>query len=542
MKFKKATIKDFKRFTDLTVQGIPETTRLIMLAGPNGCGKSSFLDALNIWHNRAIRYISWQQDYHHKIGSSDLDQYNSGGMDQLYNHHVEIEFYEPETDSEKKKRFYFRSSYRNDPELQIQEIRRAGNPFDKGQVKRMIDNDAAVNRNYHKLASQGCEDLYSLGDESKTFGSYRRESIEKLQQPLSKLFPDLELEGLGNPLEDGTFRFTKGTSAGFAFINLSGGEKAVFDLILDLVVASRDYDNTVFCIDEPESHMNARLQAELLSVLYELIPDKCQLMLATHSIGMMRRARDIEASHPGTVVFLDFSFRPDGTQRDFDKHEVILPAMPDRTFWKRHHDVALDDLSELIAPRQIVLCEGAAHAGSEAIDASCYNKIFSVEFPDTLFISVGSNKDVEKRIAGLISLHEQTLKNTEIIRLRDRDELGEKATARRNSRGIRVLLQRNLESILLCDEILKKLCRKYESPEKDGCLIKTRDDQLKKIKAVANNDFKPAVQAVQHAAYQELPNLERSGDKEDFMLDILVPLITSETQTYIQLKQDLFGP
>ena len=37
MKFKRATIKDFKRFTDLTVEGIPETARLIMLAGPHGC-------------------------------------------------------------------------------------------------------------------------------------------------------------------------------------------------------------------------------------------------------------------------------------------------------------------------------------------------------------------------------------------------------------------------------------------------------------------------------------------------------------------------
>ena len=67
---------------------------------------------------------------------------------------------------------------------------------------------------------------------------------------------------LGNPMTDGTFRFTKGASQRFSFKNLSGGEKAVFDLILDLVVARHSYDDTVFCIDEPESHMNARLQAE----------------------------------------------------------------------------------------------------------------------------------------------------------------------------------------------------------------------------------------------------------------------------------------
>ena len=55
-------------------------------------------------------------------------------------------------------------------------------------------------------------------------------------------------------MSDGTFRFTKGASQRFSFKNLSGGEKAVFDLVLDLVVASHSYDNTVFCIDEPESH------------------------------------------------------------------------------------------------------------------------------------------------------------------------------------------------------------------------------------------------------------------------------------------------
>ena len=82
-----------------------------------------------------------------------------------------------------------------------------------------------------------------------------------------------------------------------------------------------------------------RIQSELLAVLYDLVPENCQLMLATHSIGMMRRARDIEAAQPGTVVFLDF----DGL--DFDDAQVISPAVRDVAFWNKAYDVALADLA-----------------------------------------------------------------------------------------------------------------------------------------------------------------------------------------------------
>ena len=43
MKFKSATVKDFRRFTDLTVSDIPETVHLIMLAGPEWLRQVVFL-------------------------------------------------------------------------------------------------------------------------------------------------------------------------------------------------------------------------------------------------------------------------------------------------------------------------------------------------------------------------------------------------------------------------------------------------------------------------------------------------------------------
>ena len=158
----------------------------------------------------------------------------------------------------------------------------------------MIDNDATVSKNFQRMAGQMFEGVFDPKNQPVTLGTFTEHFIGDIRTALSKLFPDLDLNSLSNPLESGIFRLTKGTSKGYSFKNLSGGEKAVFDLILDLVVARRAYDNTIFCIDEPEAHMHARLQAELLSVLYNLIPANSQLMLATHSIGMMRRARDIE--------------------------------------------------------------------------------------------------------------------------------------------------------------------------------------------------------------------------------------------------------
>ena len=347
------------------------------------------------------------------------------------------------------------------------------------------------------------------------------------------MFPDLELNSLGNPLREGTFRFTKGLSQGFVFKNLSGGEKAAFDLILDLVVARRDYDNTVFCIDEPESHMNMRLQAKLLSVLYSLIPENCQLMLATHSIGMMRLARDIESNAPGSVIFLDFG------DRNFDTPQIIEPAKADRTFWHRAYEVALDDLAALVAPSRVVVCEG--EMGKNSVDAPCYEQIFKDEFPDTRFAPMGGAREIEDDKRGLAEALRLLIDGLVVVRLIDRDDRTHIEIADLAAKGIRVLSRRNLESYLFDDEVLRALAVSADKQEKaDEILEKKRSIMATRPKHPPDN-LKPPSGEIYNACKDVLSLTQCGNNASTFMRDTLAPLIKSGMAVYEELKRDIFG-
>ncbi len=530
MRFKSAIIRDFKRFTHLTVQEIPETARLIMLAGPNGSGKSSFFDALNRWHQLSTRGSGWNDDYHLKTYSRKTLKWDQQQLTVAFHQPL------PNDPQEKKKLIYVRSAFRNDPEFETDRLSRIPNPLDETRVNRMIDNDVAISRNYRRLVGQ----VFGIFDAPPMMTTEFVESlINPVREPIRRLFPNLSLNSLANPMEDGTFRFTKNASDGFHYKNLSGGEKAVFDLILDMVIARKAYDNTLFCIDEPEAHMNARVQAELLSVFYELVPENCQLMLATHSIGMMRRARDIEAASPGSVVFLDFG------GRDFDEQVVIEPTTPDRTFWNTTYEVALDDLAALVAPERVVICEGqpiTSHAlGAHSLDARCYDSIFNREFPETRFVSMGSDRQILGDQRGLAEALGLLIGGLEVLRLIDRDARSSEEVTELAKEGVRVLSRRNLESYLFSDEVLTALAKRVGKAEKIGELLAEKSRILKARPGDAPDDLKPASGLIYNACKSILNLANPGNDNNAFMRVTLAPLIKPGMPIYEELERDIFG-
>jgi len=280
MKIKEIYLKNFKRFADLEIRGIAPTVKLVVLLGPNGCGKSSLFDAMLVKSHEYVR-----RGFNHEP-----DYYNYKAANTMDFPMPIITFHGDETNIPQA--IYVRTAYRNDPVVKIENISAQESVLQERRFSQMIHNDVSTSLNYSRLISNALERSFSKEDREKKLGEYQDETLGGIQNAMERLFPNLILNSLGNPLNDKTFTFDKGGSTGFPYKNLSGGEKSAFDLLLDIFVKREQFNNTVFCIDEPEAHMNPRLQGRLLEEIYRLINDNSQLWIATHAIGMMRKAWD----------------------------------------------------------------------------------------------------------------------------------------------------------------------------------------------------------------------------------------------------------
>ena len=386
MRIKSVHLKCYKRFTDLTIADIPAQARLVVLVGPNGSGKSSVFDSFLLKASATVNNYSLSGDREQYYDKDDARSRNSHEVAER----VVIEFHNPgDGQADLKSAFQVRSAYRNESDFRIEQLRAVRSEDAGPRIARIIDVDASVSQNYERMAWKGMQDLYRDASEKLTFGEYRKTSLGELQRALRSLFtdPELVLQDFGG-IQAGSFRFSKGGVSDFHYKNLSGGEKAAFDILLDVLVKRNVAADAVFCIDEPELHVATDLQGPLIASILKLLPNPTQLWIATHSIGIVREAYRMHQERPGEVTFLDFS------GRDFDAPVRIAPSTPNRVFWQNVYKVALDDLSSLVAPQRVVICEGSRDKHVNAFDARCYNELFVDESPETLFISQGGAGEI----------------------------------------------------------------------------------------------------------------------------------------------------
>ena len=532
MKIKSISIKNYKRFHDLTIDLGENPKRIIALVGPNGCGKSSVFDAL-LYHSNAFGPIGSTRSKNYLYHS--LNQEPNYSYQNITINFENENFYELRKrltqTGEEKTIFSFRSPYRYNSNLKVTqsqavaEIRLNSNgASDASSIdQKMEDNYRRLTIKYNNyLKTQDCRPSEA-----------KRHIIGELNDSINNCL-SLQIVDLGD-IEDGkgTMYFQKvDYTIPFEFDVLSSGEKEVVDLLLDLYLRKDTYSNSIFIIDEPELHLNTSIQKKLLIEINKLIGANCQLWIATHSIGFLRALQE-DFNEQSQII--EFNAENSWATTTY----ILSPIVKSRSNWKLLFSTALDDLTNLVSPKKLIYCEGIADPGRGGVelgfDANIYNKIFEEKYPETLFISSGGNTEPDQRSEIALAILSKVFTGIEILVLKDRDVSSGRFTTendrlvylRNNPKNHRMLDRMEIENYLFDKEILIKYCQtnylSFDEVSYNAFVTNIKDQNLKDETGRIKN----------------ICGINTSISKDVFKQN-LSKLITPDTNVYQQLEKDIF--
>ncbi len=395
MKIKSIQLKNFKRFTDLTISDIPEKTKLVLLIGANGSGKSSLFDAFRYAISTSSSGILDKSFSYSKYKSIDLDKIRPIAEKQDYyaknlsqsievliklNENRTIDVSQEKGSVALSKHFIGRSSNRIVPKIPFMavDLEAIENDFDSPVSS--IENDSRFINDvmgYLQQINVALRKPLFAGNQSNNqqiFGEF----ILPLNESLLNIFGVqnnvtlslIDIEDAIAP-EPAKLIFQKGDSR-INYDLLSHGEKQVIVLLLNFIVRRKQYEDAIIYIDEMDCHLNTALQETLLKEIVEKwIPDSSQLWTASHALGFIDYARKTD-----NAVILDFD------SLNFDIPQTIIPQSKEIL---DVYDIAIPKsiLSQLFSDRKIVFCENKNDE---------YYNLMGLE--KTLFVGVKDSRDV----------------------------------------------------------------------------------------------------------------------------------------------------
>lgn len=535
MRIKKIQLKNgYKRFKDLTIDLGDNPARIVVLVGPNGCGKSSVLDgmlSLHNWNGRLGSTQGKESSYFLQDNTARFEAYNF----------IQILFDEGDHGEVSQRRiqnntfasmFSFRSPYRYNTSVLIKEIKATlpieGNTYGASDASSL---DEKMENNYRKLHAK----VNQYMEVHQVPPNDAREAIiGELNRAITNCL-GLEVANVGNvEANKGTIYFRKSDQEKeFAFNVLSSGEKEVVDILLDLYLRQEAYTDTVFLIDEPELHINTSIQAKLLREINKLIGENCQLWITTHSLGFLRIIQS-ELSHCSQVI----QFKEDYNLAS--EPRVLKPIALTPASWRDLFEVALDDMAALVAPDTIVFCEGRADTNASkqerGMDARAFNAIFGNNGVNAHFVSSGGNTELEQRADVAISIIGKVLPTLQILVLKDRDMASGKVTNEtdrqeylsNNPEHHRLLKRWEIENYLFDKEVLRAYC------DANG---KTFDEASydQHIKDIMNEDVKSKLTLVKNCC-----EIKGSVSADKFKIN-LAGYVSSDMDVYKELHECVFG-
>ncbi|NBB30720.1 ATP/GTP-binding protein [Cellulophaga sp. BC115SP] len=389
MKIKSVQLKNFKRFTDLRIENIPEETKLVLLIGTNGSGKSSVFDGFR--YSTFVANSSAKNDglllkpettkeyYRKQVDvptECTINLYHNKEIHRLEQY--QLESLNPDA-FDLRKKFIGRSSSRIIPKI-INQADLAEINKDADAPALYIDNDTRFINDvfsYIQQINKALREPAFRGESANTLEIFQ-EFIAPLNSSLSTIFGDdtaislkiVEFED-ASPSKPAKLIFQKGNSK-INYDLLSHGEKQVIILLLNFIVRKKQYEDAIIYIDEMDCHLNTSLQETLLKEIVEKwIPDSSQLWTASHALGFIDYARKTD-----NAVILDFD------SLNFDAPQTIVPQSKEVL---DVYDLAIPKsiLSQLFSDKKIVFCENRNDE---------YYNLMGID--KTLFVGVKDSRDV----------------------------------------------------------------------------------------------------------------------------------------------------
>ena len=523
MKLQKIQLKNFKRFGDLTIDNIPQNTKLVLLIGSNGCGKSSVFDAFE-WISKRIKrgesaeksthyedkyYVKLTQQEEKLLGNLpvgvSLEFYNSEPYKRVLDFVGETKNLERFSGNIKDDLFYGRSSLRQVPRLTNPTLKSINILKDEDRPQFFIDTDNRFENDVSIWLESVLQEVFGEDFNSK---SLQERFISPINTAFSNIFGEkqetsLSLQNVLPPRNGAPaqINFKKGNSE-FGYELLSAGEKEVFGILLNLLVRRDKFQDTIYFFDELDLHLHTSLQVSLLKEITEnWIPENCQLWTASHSLGFIEYAKESE-----NAVIIDFD------DLDFDTPQILIPT--DKTKYEIFEiAVSKEFIDKVFQGRKIIFAENW--------DAPLYNNL---SIDDTFFFTAIDKADV---------FHKS--KNLKTQGLVDRDFLTDNEISQIQSvyQNIKILPYYSIENLLFHPD---NLAEYFSTNQKEFDIV----DYKNKITAEKNNERDYIVSGIFNARsgypfFKENEHAQKLKDFRNNSREIIELLRSDDFETFYKV-------
>lgn len=259
----------------LTIEGIPNSGKIVLVTEPARDGESQLLRALISW-------LRCPPESDLKMNSGEFPRRKlsrSGKV--LPTNFVEVEYFGE---------------------------RRVGNTWHA----RVTAGRSGPVWEWHRTGFRPDTELVAmrnwLGDSTPSNWSAYRRLIAAMRRSIRSVFPELILHHIQGPDSPGAkriFFFQVGAELAHNYDSISIVERLVFDLFRDLCLISHKFRDSLYLIDARGVQLPDSIQAAMLYEIYRIVADSGQVWISTDSTGMTMAAREIVRARPGSVCVLD---------------------------------------------------------------------------------------------------------------------------------------------------------------------------------------------------------------------------------------------